>query len=55
MSGPSIDTADHEFAQRAAVYLRDQGLSDDEVRSALVVELGLPGPEAAALAITGAA
>lgn len=37
---------DHDFARRAASYLRDQGLSDDEVQSALVVELGLDSPEA---------
>ena len=52
MSGSTIETTDHEFAERAAVYLLDQGLTDDEVQCALVTELGLARPEAAAVLAT---
>jgi hypothetical protein len=44
MSG-SIDDADHDFARRAAAYLREQGLTDDEVHTALATELELETPE----------
>ena len=47
MSGFETDTTDRDFALRAAGYLRQQGLSDEQVSMALVVELGLPEPEAA--------
>jgi hypothetical protein len=46
MSGSTNHPTDHEFARRAATYLREQGLTDDQVQSALVAELGLPTPEA---------
>lgn len=46
MSGSSNTAADREFARRAATYLREQGLTDDEVKSALVAELGFRSPEA---------
>jgi hypothetical protein len=42
----STDSADRDFAIRAAAYLRQQGLSDEQVRGALVTELGLRLPEA---------
>ncbi len=43
------DTTDRAFALRAAGYLRQQGLSDEQVSEALVVELGLHRPEAVEL------
>lgn len=52
MTGPPTDDADHEFARRAAAYLREQGLTEDEITSALVAELGLRSPEAAQAAAT---
>ncbi len=51
MSG--LDTSatdDREFAIRAADYLRQQGLSDEQVEGALVTELGFASPEAAEIA-----
>ena len=46
MSGSSNHPADHDFARRAVTYLREQGLTEDQVQTALVAELGLPTPEA---------
>ena len=46
MSGTTNHPADHNFARRAVTYLREQGLTDDQVQSALVTELGLQTPEA---------
>ncbi len=46
MSGTTNLPTDHEFARRAVTYLREQGLTDDEVQTALVAELGLQMPEA---------
>ncbi len=46
MSGSSSTAADREFARRAAAYLRDQGLTEDEVKTALVAEFGMRSPEA---------
>ncbi len=42
-------TIDRQFAIRAADYLRQQGLSTEQVEGALVTELGLETPEAAEL------
>ncbi|MEL7157145.1 MAG: hypothetical protein AAFN30_11150 [Actinomycetota bacterium] len=39
------DRQEQDFARRAATYLREQGLTDDEVQAALVAELGLKAPE----------
>jgi hypothetical protein len=55
MPGFETDTTDREFALRAAEYLRHQGLSDEQVEVALVVELGLHKPEAAELTARSAA
>jgi hypothetical protein len=55
MPGFETDTTDRDFALRAADYLRQQGLSDEQVEVALVVELGLREPEAAELAALSAA
>ena len=55
MSGSSNDAEYREFARRAAAYLREQGLTDDEVRSALVAELGLNSPDAAEVIATAGA
>jgi hypothetical protein len=54
MSGVE-DNNDRQFAIRAADYLRQQGLSDEQVEGALVTELGLKTPEAAELAALSAA
>lgn len=46
MTGPhATDRQEQDFARRAAAYLREQGLTDDEVKAALVAELGLRAPE----------
>ncbi|MEZ5407580.1 MAG: hypothetical protein R2761_06110 [Acidimicrobiales bacterium] len=49
------DNTDREFALRAAGYLRQQGLSDEQVSEALVIELGLHRPEAVELTALAAA
>ncbi len=49
------DNTDREFALRAAEYLRQQGLSDEQVSEALVIELGLHRPEAVELTALAAA
>ena len=46
---------DRQFAIRAADYLRQQGLSNEQVEGALVTELGLETPEAAELTALAAA
>ncbi len=50
MSGFETVTTDRDFALRAADYLRQQGLSSEQVEGALVSELGFETPEAAELA-----
>ncbi len=45
----ATDHNERDFALRAAAYLSEQGLTEDEVRQALVIELGMPAPEADAL------
>ncbi len=51
----NADGFETEFARRAAVYLREQGLSEAEIQEALVAELGLAGAEAEELATPEAA
>ncbi len=46
MSGTTNQPTDHDFAHRAVTYLREQGLTDAEVQSALIAELGFQTPEA---------
>jgi hypothetical protein len=53
--GFETDPTDRQFALRAAEYLRQQGLSDEQVEGALVAELGLREPEAAELTALSAA
>ena len=55
MSGTTNDEHDREFGLRAAGYLREQGLSEDQVTDALVHELGFECPEAAELTALSAA
>ncbi len=55
MSGHDNDTTDRQFAIRAVDYLRQQGLSDEQVHGALVTELGFDEPEAAELTALAAA
>jgi hypothetical protein len=55
MSGVEDTTTERQFAIRAADYLRQQGLSDEQVEGALVTELGFDTPEAAELAALAAA
>ena len=55
MSGFDSDNTDRDFALRAATYLREQGLTDEQVEGALVTELGFGSPEAAELAALSAA
>jgi hypothetical protein len=55
MSASETDPTDRDFALRAAGYLRQQGLSDEQVRGALVSELGLLTPEADELTALSAA
>ena len=55
MTGIS-DHAERDFALRAAAYLREQGLTEEEVQQALQAELGLRKPEAeAVMAVADAA
>lgn len=55
MSGYHDNTTDRDFGLRAAEYLREQGLSEEQVEGALVTELGFETPEAAELAALSAA
>lgn len=55
MLGIDDDTTDHDFGLRAAEYLRQQGLSDEQVEGALIDELGFGSPEAAELTARSAA
>lgn len=56
MTGPTTaDGFEHDFARRAAVYLREQGLTEEEIQEALVAELGTTAAEAEALATPKAA
>ncbi len=55
MSVTDSETTDREFGLRAADYLRQQGLSDEQVRGALENELGFQSPEAEELTALSAA
>lgn len=55
MSAFTPATTDRDFAIRAAEYLREQGLTDEQVEGALIDELGFPSPEAAEIALLAAA
>ena len=55
MPGFETDNTDRAFALRAAEYLRQQGLSDEQVENALVIELGPLKPEAHELTTLSAA
>ena len=55
MSGFGNENADRDFGMRAAEYLRQQGLSEDQVRTALESELGFGSPEAEELTALSAA
>lgn len=55
MSENGEEGTDRDFGLRAAEYLRQQGLSDEQVAGALVTELGFETPEAAELTALSAA